>query len=477
MTITHNFVMNNFQSLFDSQKIYFRESVKNSAARERIQKLKKINSWIFANQQSIRDAIHKDFRKPAAEVDLTDIKPVISEIRHTCRHLKKWMKPKRVRAPLFLLGTRSKIIYEPKGVALILAPWNFPFMLTIGPLVSAIAAGNCVILKPSEVTPNTAELISRMIKDLFDEREIALCLGDHAVAEKLLELPFDHIFFTGSPEVGKKVMEAAAKNLSSLTLELGGQNPAIVDETADVQDTAEKLIWGKFMNDGQSCMAPNFIFVHSSIHEALTKSLLTTFEKFYSSDAAGMSKNPDLAHIVNGKHVQRLQNLVNGTMQAGAELLTGGRSNEADCFFAPTILNNVSKDAPVLSSEIFGPVLPILAYDQVEEVIAVIHRNEKPLALYIFTQPKEFPEKIIRATSSGNVCINETTVSFGHAGLPFGGVNHSGIGRAHGHAGFLSFSNERTVLKQRIGRTTLKWVYPPYTKRVRFLSRLVTKYL
>jgi aldehyde dehydrogenase (NAD+) len=473
--ITAGEMMDNYRERFEDQRKYFQAKVRHTSAGERIEKLKRIKSWIAEHRQEIRDAINSDFKKPSAEVDLTDIKPVVSEINDAVSHLRKWMRPKRVRAPLFLFGTRSKIMQEPKGVVLILAPWNFPFMLTIGPLVSAIAAGNCVIVKPSEVTPFTEKLIGRMIPEIFEPQEITVCPGDYRVAEELLKLPFDHIFFTGNPEVGKKVMKAAAENLSSVTLELGGKNPAIVDETADLKDTAEKLIWGKFMNCGQSCMAPNYVMVKKEIHSQLIAELKKAFEKLY--PGTDTEKNPDFARLVDPRHFQRVRRLVTETVNAGAELVLGGNFNEDDNYIAPTILNNVPLDAAVMREEIFGPVMPILRYENLDDVIEIINRDAKPLTLYIFSASRSNIKKVIAHTSSGGTCINDTTIPFAHPYLPFGGVNYSGFGKAHGHAGFLDFSNERPILKQKRGMTTLKLTYPPYTRRVKQIIQLVIKYL
>ncbi len=469
--------MINYKELVEAQKKYFQETLKRTSASDRIAKLEKIKAWIFGHQRNIRDAIHNDFKKPSAEVDLTDIKPVLSEINDAVSHLRRWMRPESVRAPMFLFGTRSQILYEPKGVALILAPWNFPFMLTVGPLISAVAAGNGAVIKPSELTPHTSDLIDAMMRELFDPREITVCLGDYVVGQELLKCPFDHIFFTGSQEVGKIVMKAAAENLSSVTLELGGKNPVIVDETADLKDTAEKLIWGKFMNAGQSCMSPNYIMVLKNSHDSLIVELIKAFEKLYPGRGAPIENNPDIARIVDQKHFQRVRRLITETLNTGAALVLGGTFNEKDNYIAPTILNNVPPESPVMREEIFGPVMAVRQVESLDDAVAAINRQEKPLALYIFSTSNANIRRIIAHTSSGGVCINETTVSFAHPYLPFGGVNHSGIGKAHGHAGFLAFSNERSVLRQKRGMTTLKLTYPPYTNRVKKIIQWVLRYL
>ncbi len=469
--------MKDLKALFDQQNQFFLHKVKSTTASERIAKLQTLRRWIYAHQRDIEAAIYKDFKKPAIEVALSDMKPVLKEIDHICGHLKSWLKPKKVPPPLAYLGTNSKIIYEPKGVALILAPWNFPFMLTVGPLVSAIAAGCCAIVKPSEMTPNTSDLIRNMAQELFDEREIAICLGDYTVAQALLKLPFHHIFFTGSPQVGKKVMAAAAETLASVTLELGGCNPCIVDETADVEDAAQKLIWGKFFNCGQSCLSINYILAHTSVHAALIKALRRNFAKMYAADAGQMAANGDFARVVNARHLARVCDLIDRTLSAGAEVVLGNDRNQADNYLSPTILNNVPPDAPIVREEIFGPVLPITTYDRLDDALTRINAEEKPLALYIFSRSKMNIEKTIGTTSSGSVGINETTIMFAHPHLPFGGVNYSGIGKAHGYSGFLAFTNERSILQQRVGFTTLKLLYAPYNRLTQQVANFVFKYL
>jgi len=465
-----------YASLLSRQRAHHQAAVKGTAARTRIGKLRSMSRWILAHRQDIRDALMADFRKPEAETDISDIKPVLAEIDHAAEHLHNWMRDKPVPSGLLMLGTSGHVSHEPKGVALILAPWNFPFMLTMGPLVSAIAAGCCAVIKPSEMTPHTAALMGKMIAELFRPEEIALVQGDYTVAESLLTLPFDHIFFTGSPEVGKKVMAAAAVNLTSVTLELGGMNPVIVDETADLRDAADKLIWGKFINCGQSCMSTNVIWAHRSIQEALIDALKVAFGRLY-GDIEKAQTNPDLARPVNDRHFARLRALLEGSLSAGAKVVLGGGSDASERYLAPTILRDVPLHAPVMQEEIFGPILPIVAYDTVEDVIAHINANPKPLAINIFTQKDRNADYIIARTSAGTTCINDTTLQFIHPNLPFGGVNTSGIGKAHGHYGFMAFTNERAVVKQRTGITSAKLLYPPYKQVVQQTIDLVTKWL
>lgn len=471
-----SYAMSTFAALLESQREHHFAAIKATSARTRISKLRKMHRWIMDHRSEIRAAIYADFKKPAAEVDISDIKPVLSEIDHTISHLHDWMRPKPVDSSLMMLGTRARIVHEPRGVALILAPWNFPFMLAVGPLVSAVAAGCCVTLKPSEMTPNTTDLIAKMIRELFPQQEVAVVEGDHTVAAELSALPFDHIFFTGSPAVGKKVMAAAAENLTSVTLELGGMNPVIVDETANLEDAARKVIWGKFMNAGQSCMSINSLWVQAKVYEEFLAALRKAYGEMY-GDPTQALQNEDIAHPVNRRHFDRLKAMVEGSLAVGAKLVLGNQTDETTGAFAPTILRDVPLSAPVMQEEIFGPILPTMPYGTLQEVMAYIRSIPKPLAINVFTTNDAHAEAIIAQTSSGTTCINDTTLPFIHPNLPFGGVNTSGIGKAHGHAGFLAFTNERSVLQQRVGITTAKLLYPPYKEAVKQTIDLVTKWL
>ncbi len=454
--------------IFNSQKKHFQNELKTSSINDRLKKLRSIKNWIKNNKKLICEEIYKDFEKGEEEVLLSEIKPIIDEINHNVSQLSVWTKPKRVDTPLAFIGSKSEIHYEPKGVTLIIAPWNYPFNLCIGPLVSAIGAGCSVIIKPSEHTPNTANLISRMMSELFKEEEIAVVQGDVSVSTELLKLPFNHIFFTGSPQVGKIVMKAAAEHLTSVTLELGGRNPTIIDETANLKDAAQKIVWGKFLNSGQTCIAPNYIYVHESQAQKLKDSLIEQIEIQYSKLDTTRTK------IVNSNHFGRLTDLLDKTISAGGKLLYGGEKDGKINFLSPTLISDITIDSSIFKEEIFGPILPILTYSNLEEVIETINKTEKPLALYIFSKSRKNQNYILNNTSSGTTAINETTVQFAQNHLPFGGVNNSGIGKAHGEFGFYEFSNLKSVLKQRVGFTSLKMIYPPYTnfkkKLIRFIS-------
>ena len=452
-----------------------RWNVSQTSVVERIEKLKTLELWIINNKQAIRDAIYNDFRKPVVDVYLTEIFTSLSELKHTIKHLKKWAKPHRVKRIMALITARSWIQYEPRGVVLIITPWNYPFNLIITPLISAIAAGNCVILKPSELAKNTSNLISNMIAELFPENEIAVLEGEKELAIELLKKPFDHIFFTGSTGIGKKVMEAASKNLSSVTLELGGKSPVVIDETANLSDAAQKIVWGKFMNCGQTCLAPDYLLVNESVLPELVSKLKHFIKKFYGAESSDWLACPDYARIIDKQHFQRLSQVLNETVRSGAKIELGGELYESEKYISPTVLIDVNPESAIMEEEIFGPILPILTYSTLNEAINLIRSKPKPLALYIFSKNQQNIDRVLKDTSSGGVCINDTVIHFSQINLPFGGVNTSGIGRSHGFHGFKTFSNEKAVVKHN-RFSTLKLMYPPYTKRVRRLVDFVMKY-
>lgn len=461
-------------SIFSAQ-VNNRWNISQTSAKERIAKLVKLENWIINNKPAIRGAIYQDFRKPAVDVDLTEIFTALSEIRHAIKHLKRWMKPLRVRRTMALITTRSWIQYEPRGVVLIIAPWNYPFNLLITPLISAIAAGNCIILKPSELAKNTSNLISRMAGELFTENEVAVMEGEKEIAIELLKKPFDHIFFTGSTAVARSVMAAAAKNLSSITLELGGKSPVIIDETANLIDAAQKIVWGKFMNCGQTCLAPDYLLVNESVLPEFVSKLKHYIKKFYGAENSAWQTCPDYARIINRQHFQRLSQVLNETVQAGALIEIGGETNEVEKYISPTVLINVKEDSAIMEEEIFGPILPILTYTEIDKAINLIRKKPKPLALYVFSKNQRVIDRVLADTSSGGVCINDTVIHFSQTNLPFGGVNDSGTGRTHGFHGFKTFSNEKAVVKHN-RFSPLKLMYPPYTKRVQKMVDLVVKY-
>jgi aldehyde dehydrogenase (NAD+) len=433
----------------------------------RIAQLDQLRDAVKRYESKIIAACAADFRKPVPEVKLTEILPVLQEIRHAKKHLRKWMRPKRVAASIGVLGTKSYVRPEPKGVCLIIAPWNYPLNLALGPLVSALAAGNGAIIKPSEMTPHTSEVIANIVAETFPPDLVSVIEGDAAVAQKLLALPFDHIFFTGSPAVGKLVMEAAARNLSSVTLELGGKSPTIVGPDANIKKAARYIVWGKFANNGQTCIAPDHVFVHRSIAGPFNEALKQQIGRIYGKTPEAQKSTADYCRIVNARHFQRVSNLIDDAKSKGAEVFEGGVTDAEENFIAPTLIANVSSDMDISREELFGPILPVIEFDDIDSVINQINDNPKPLALYVFDQNKSFARDIIERTSSGAVGVNLTVVHFLHPDLPFGGVNNSGIGAAHGEYGFRAFSHEKALMEDK--HSLIHLLFPPYTRWVRRL--------
>ena len=430
----------------------------------RVVQLNKLLKLIQANDKLILDAVYADLRKPAIEAYGSEVLVTLSEIKYALKHLKAWMKPQKVGTPINLFPSSSYIYTEPLGVALIVAPWNYPFALTIQPLIGAIAAGNCVILKPSEHTPNTSSAIAKIINTNFDSNFITAIEGGIETNQALLAERFDHIFFTGGTSIGRIVMEAAAKHLTPVTLELGGKSPCIVDETCDLEITAKRIVWGKFYNAGQTCVAPDYLLVQKSIKPALIQNLLECVKKSFGDNP---QHSPDFARIVNERQFDRLMSLLDE-----GKILVGGQSDRSDRFIAPTIIDEISPSSKIMTDEIFGPILPILEYDQIEDAIAIVNSNSKPLALYCFTQNQKIQAQILQEVSFGGGCFNDTIMHLGNPELPFGGVGNSGMGGYHGKASFDTFSHRKSVLKNSF-RFDLKWRYPPYTMSLETLKKFI----
>ena len=442
----------------------------------RKKRLKVLNDWIFANREKIKQAVHADFKKPLLEVDTSEIYPVVSEIRHALENLDGWAKPKKIDAPLTYLGTRAEVRFEPKGVCLIIAPWNFPFNLCLGPLVSCLAAGNTAIVKPSELTPHTSKLIKEMIDELFDEDVVAVVEGGIDISNCLLDIKVDHIFFTGSPAVGKVVMKAAAAHLTSVTLELGGKSPTIIDSTSSIADAAKRIAFGKFLNNGQTCIAPDYVLVEEKIKNKFIEALRKQVIALFGEQNSITENSPHYSRVVNERHFSRINQLLQDALQKGATLNMQGEVNARTNFIHPMILSDVSKDAKIMEEEIFGPVLPILTFNSAEEVIQLINSKPKPLALYIFSNSRKFRESVLSKTSAGSVVINDCVLQFTHPNLPFGGVNNSGIGKSHGQYGFMAFSNEKPVLRQKNGFSSLYFLYPPYTSGMKKIVDILLRW-
>jgi len=444
-----------------------------TSAHQRKAKLRALLEALKAHRAEAQAALAADFRKAPEEVDLTELYPVISELKDALRHLPRWMKPRKVPTPIGLLGSAGTIVHEPRGVVLIIAPWNYPIYLTLGPLVSALAAGNCAVIKPSEFTPCTNAFLRKLLAGLFPEEEVALVEGEAEVAQTLLALPFDHIFFTGSPAVGKVVMKAAAEHLSSVTLELGGKSPVLVDADADLENAARKIAWGKCVNAGQTCVAPDYVLVHERVHDALVAALKRALVGFYGTEADTRRLSPDFARIIHDRHHARLLRLL---QDSRGLVVFGGENDPATRYLGPTLLTEVDPASPIMQEEIFGPLLPILKVADMDAAVAFVNARPKPLALYVFSGNRANAESIIARTTAGGGCINDTLLHFAHTDLPTGGVNTSGFGKAHGRHGFEAFSNARGILRQRTRFSAIQLMYPPYTGFVRRLIELTLKH-
>jgi aldehyde dehydrogenase (NAD+) len=444
-------------------------------AKARVKGLRTLRRLLRERRSQLCDAIRLDFGKHPLETELTEYLPSIEELSLAIRRLDRWMKPRRVGTPLPLLGSCSHIHYEARGQVLLLSPWNYPFLLAITPLISAHAAGNAVIMRPSEKTPACSQFIHTLLGEVFPEDEVAVLLGGRDVADALLELPFDHIFFTGSPAVGKKVMAKAAQQLASVTLELGGKSPVIVDETADLKVAAARIAWGKFINAGQTCVAPDYVLVQRSVASAFAEALRAQLVAFYAADTGTQPlQQPDFASLVDARSCARLQKLVEQALAGGAKLVIGGETDCAQRRMQATVLTEVSEDNPIMDEEIFGPVLPILSFDSLDEAIARVRARPKPLALYVFSRSASNTQKLLTGTSAGGTCINNTVVHLANPQLPFGGVGQSGMGNYHGRHGFETMSHARAVLHQRLPASTTL-LFPPYGARARRVMALLRR--
>lgn len=419
---------------------------KRTTAEQRKEKLRKLKSAVETHGDEIVAAVRQDTRKPENEIRVTELLNVIANIERNISNLDDWMKPVEV-CPSQNKNDKARIVYEARGVCLILGPWNFPLGLVMGPLAAAVAAGNCCIVKLTDLCPATARVAARIVKEAFDEKEVALFEGGVDVAAALLELPFNHIFFTGSTRVGKLVMAAAAKHLATVTLELGGKSPVIVDEDADVKKVGGDLAAAKQFNGGQACISPDYVFITVQQKSALVEEFRARVrQNLYRDD--GTIKKDSIAQIVNAQNFVRIKNLFDDAVAKGAKVAVGGTLEEADRTIHPTLLTDVTPDMLIMQEEIFGPIVPVLTYRSIDDVIAYISSRPKPLALYIYSNSEHNIEKVLGGTSSGGVTINGFFSHYLENRLPFGGVNQSGMGSYHGIFGFRAFSHERAVYIQ-----------------------------
>lgn len=423
----------------------------------RVRQLKALKKAVADHEKEIYEALRLDLGKSKFETYLGEIALVVKEIDHSCAKLHSWAKPKRVWTPMVHFPAWSYIYSEPLGVVLIIGTWNYPIQLTLAPLVAAMSAGNCAILKPSRLAPNTAHLMAEMLGNSFDPGLVTVVEGGGDTAQALLEHRFDHIFFTGGTTVGKQIAMAAARNLTPVTLELGGKSPCIVDRDVNLDVTARRITWGKFFNAGQSCVAPDYVLVDKTIKKDLLESIKACITRFFGENP---QISPDYARIVNSRHFERLAGLL-----AEGDTIIGGKLDPNDNYIAPTVIDNVLMEHKVMESEIFGPILPVVEYEDLSQAIAIVNSRPKPLSLYLFSDNRETQERILRQTTSGGGSVNDTVVHLSTQSLPFGGVGDSGMGRYHGKSGFDTFSNKKSILKRPFW-LDVKLRYPPYGKRL-----------
>ncbi len=454
-------------TLVNKQRNFFNTG-KTKDIEFRIEQLKKLRQVISDNQQEIMDALKKDLNKSPMEAYGTEVGFLLADIKHTLKTIRSLAKPRKVKTPLFHQLGSSWIQPEPYGVTYVVAPWNYPFQLAIAPAIGALAAGNTCIIRPSRMSENTARVMERIINSNFDESYLKVVLSDIRQSNELLEQKFDYIFFTGSPDVGRQIYAAASKHLTPVTLELGGKSPCFVDETFNTNWGIKRIVWGKFTNAGQTCVAPDYVLVDKKVKQKFVDAFIKTTKEFFGEDP---QKSPDLGRIINEKHFLRLTKL----LEKG-NILMGGKTDINDLYIAPTLIDGVTADDPVMQGEIFGPILPIIEYEKLDDAIRFVNSRNKPLALYIFSEDKMYQERILNETSSGNASINECLMHVGQFELPFGGVGESGMGAYHGDVSFETFSHMKGILKKST-LSDFKQRFPPYTESGTKLIRKLIDWL
>lgn len=449
------------QKFYDSKAFFNTQQTKDISFRK--EQLKKLSKAIKSYESDILEALYTDLGKNKVEAYATEIGITLKSIKNARKELKNWTKTKNVDTPLYLFPTKSYIKKEPYGTVLIIAPFNYPFQLVFEPLIGAIAAGNTAIIKPSELTPNVARVIKRLINETFDANYIEVIEGGIEETKTLIHLPFDYVFFTGSENVGKIVYQAASENLVPVTLEMGGKSPVIVDETANIKVASERICFGKFTNAGQTCVAPDYILVHESVKDDLITALSKTLREFYGQN---IQQSPDYGRIVNLKHYHRLTSLLNS---AQMNIVFGGHSDEDERYIEPTLLDHVTNDSAIMQEEIFGPILPILTYQSLDEAIAFIHQRPKPLSLYLFSEDENATQRVINELSFGGGAINDTLMHLANPKLPFGGVGASGMGRYHGKYSFDTFTHEKSYIFKST-RLESGVHLPPYKGKFKYIK-------
>jgi aldehyde dehydrogenase (NAD+) len=445
--------MKKISDIIEKQKIFFAQgSLQEVGFRKEM--LKKLKNSVLKHGNSIAEALKKDLGKSSFETYATETGLILEEINYHIKHLSKWTKPIKVRSPWVHFISKSRIFPEPFGRVLIFGTWNYPVQINLMPLIGAISAGNCAIIKPSEFTPHSSELLSKIIGETFPEDFVSVIQGEVEESQFLLSQKFDMIFFTGSNKTGRIILEGASRNLTPVCLELGGKSPCIVDESANIDLSARRIIWGKFVNAGQTCISPDYLFAHKNVKDQLLGKMQEYIHKFFGPDPA---QSPDYGRIINQSNLNRLTALLSaGKVIAGAKVIPQER------YLSPTIIDEINPEDPIMQEEIFGPILPVMTYSNFEEVKEYVNANPKPLALYYFSQSREYKKRVIREISAGTMCINETVVHFGNSYLPFGGVGNSGFGKYHGKFSFDTFSHLKSVLYKST-LVDLPFRYPPYT--------------
>lgn len=456
---------NPVQKIITVQREFF-SAGRTRTAEFRLDALKKLKAAIIANERQINEALLKDLHKPLMESYASETGFVINEINHALKNLGKWMRSATVRPSFMVFPSRSTIINEPYGAALIIGAWNYPFQLTLGPLVGAIAAGNCCIVKPSELAPESSRIVGKIIGEAFDETHVAAVEGGVEVSRHLLEQRFDKIFFTGSPGVGKIVAEMAARQLTPVTLELGGKSPCIVDRDTDIDAAARRILWGKFLNAGQTCVAPDYALVHAEVKEKFYAACRKRITEFYGDRPEA---SPDFPRIVNKKHFIRLK----GYLEEG-KIILGGQYDENGLYIAPTVMETDNMDSPVMREEIFGPILPVIAFTTLDEAEKIIGLNPDPLAFYLFSKNRGTVKRLTERVPFGGGCINDTLSHIMNPRLPFGGRGNSGMGCYHGKFGFDAFSHRKSVLKKGFA-FEMKMKFPPYGDGYKYLKKLLMR--
>lgn len=430
----------------------------------RKEKLKQLLQVVINHEKEIISALYNDFKKPEFEAVVTETSYVISDIKDTIKNINSWAKPKWVLPSLLNFPSSDYILHEPYGKVLIISPWNYPYQLALCPLIAAVAAGNQVVVKPSELTPNTSKIIAKIISEVFDKEHVEVIEGGIDVSEKLLSQRWDYIFFTGSVTVGKIVAKAAAEFLTPVTLELGGKNPCIIDKNCNIKLTAKRIVWGKFINAGQTCIAPDYLLVNHEIKQKLIDALKEEIILAYGENP---EESKDFARIVNTKNWKRLNSFLENEI-----ILFGGKINEVDNYIAPTLLEDSKLDSLVMQDEIFGPILPIISFKEESEIEKIISKYEKPLSLYVFSNNTKWAKSIVKKYSFGGGCINDTVVHFSNKRLPFGGVGYSGIGAYHGRLSFETFSHKKSIVNKSTW-LDLPMRYAPYKEKLKTLKKLL----